>query len=127
MVEQLSRVSEKSNGLLFAARITAKDADTMNDLLEAARSLADCLNALLGLSAAQGPGLKECDDALHKIEVCSTFVLSRISCSINFTVIVTVLHMYVLVRWRLPGWTIPIRLSVTFPTLTALMLWWRNH
>lgn len=75
MVEQISRVSEKSNGLLFAARIAAKDPDTINDLIEAARNLADSLNALLGLSAAQGPGLKECEDALRKIEVRCTLVL----------------------------------------------------
>ena len=74
-MEQISRVSERSNGLLFAARIAAKDPDTMNDLLEAARNLADSLNALLGLSAAQGPGLKECEDALRKIEVRCTLVL----------------------------------------------------
>ena len=77
-MEQISRVSERSNGLLFAARIAAKDPDTTNDLIEAARSLADSLNALLGLSAAQGPGLKECEDALRKIEVCCYLVLLTI-------------------------------------------------
>lgn len=76
-MDHISRVSQKSNGLLFAARTAAKDPDTMNDLIEAARNLADSLNTLLGLSAAQGPGLKECDDALRKIEVGSTFALSR--------------------------------------------------
>ena len=77
-MEQISRVTEKSNGLLFAARTAAKDPDKLDDLIEAARNLADSLNSLLGLSAAQGPGLKECEDALCKIEVGSALVLLRI-------------------------------------------------
>lgn len=47
-------------------------------LMEASKNLADSLNALLGLSATQSPGLKECDDALRKIEVSSNFAVSRV-------------------------------------------------
>ena len=72
MLGYLRTISVSSTKLLLAAKALSADPNApnvMNQLAAACRAVTDAINGLLDLCSTSGPGQKECDNALRKIEV----------------------------------------------------------
>ncbi|UYV77351.1 TLN1 [Cordylochernes scorpioides] len=71
VVVSLRDVSIVSSKLLSAAKLTAADPTapfSHNQLAAAARSVTDAINQLVDVCTCAGPGQKECDNAIRKIQ-----------------------------------------------------------
>jgi talin len=71
MLGHLRAVSISSSKILLSAKTLGADPsapNALNQLSAAARGVTDAINDMLNILSSAGPGLKECEDALRKIQ-----------------------------------------------------------
>jgi talin len=79
VIGYLRTISVSSSKLLLAAKSLSADPNApnvMNQLTAAARAVTDSINELLDVCTSYGPGQRECDNALRKIEAAASLLES---------------------------------------------------